>query len=210
MDLIMELGTFLTALQREELGTSSKALAPLIAKWKDSESKNITALVSSNIKKLKGTAPKGFKSAKSNQAVGNLMHKHFVDEFNKSAPSSVQITPCGGAGYPDNFLSVTRNKVTTNYCLEFKATSDWNPKDSNRRVLMSSTTKIRKKIAEKVIPTNPLHILITITYEKSSGRIEGVRLDFLDPTTKVNTRLEASTTHKLLHGAKHRYYEALI
>ncbi len=200
----MELGTFLNALQKEELGNSSKALAPLIAKWTDSESKNITALVSSNVKKLKGTAPKAFKSAKSNQAVGNLMHKHFVDEFNNSAPASIQITRCGGAGYPDNFLSITKNKVTTNYCLEFKATSDWNPKDSNRRVLMSSTTKLRKKISEKVIPADPLHILITIMYVKSSGKIEGVRLDFLDPTTKVNTRLEASTTHKLLNGASHK------
>ena len=202
--MMMELGTFLKYLQEEELGKNSKEHSPLIAKWKDSESKNINALTSSNIKKLRGSAPKGFKSAKSNQAVGNLMHKHFVDEFNNSSPASIQITPCGGAGYPDNFLSITKNKVTTNYCLEFKATSDWNPKDSNRRVLMSSTTKIRKKIAEKLIPTNPLHILITIKYAKDSGRIEGVRLDFLDPTSKVNTRLEASTTHKLLHGASHK------
>ena len=200
----MELGTFLKALQKEELGNSSKALLPLIAKWTDAESKNITTLVSSSINKLKGTGPKGFKSAKSNQSLGNLMHKHFVDEFNKSAPTGIQITPCSGAGYPDNFLSITKNKVTTNYCLEFKATSDWNPKDSNRRVLISSTTKIRKKIVEKAIPTDPLHILITIMYLKSSGKIEGVRLDFLDPTTKVNTRLEASTTHKLLHGASHK------
>jgi len=204
MDLIMELGTFLTALQREELGNSSKALLPLIAKWTDVESKNITTLVSSSINKLRGTGPKGFKSTKSNQAVGNLMHKHFVNEFNKSAPAGLQITPCSGAGYPDNFLSITKNKVTINYCLEFKATSDWNPKDSNRRVLMSATTKLRKKIADKVIPADPLHILITIMYEKSSGKIEGVRLDFLDPTTKVNTRLEASTTHKLLHSASHK------
>lgn len=200
----MELGTFLKALQKEELGNSSKELLPLIAKWKNSESKMITVLVSSNINKLKGTAPKGFKSAKSNQAVGNLMQKHFVDEFNKSASAKVQITSCRGAGYPDNFLSITKNRVTTNYCLEFKATSDWNPKDSNRRVLMSSTTKLRKKIAEKVIPADPLHILITIMYEKGSGKIEGVRLDFLDPATKVNTRLEASTTHKLMHGASHK------
>ena len=202
--MVMELGTFLKYLQEEELGKNSKGHAPLIAKWKDSETKSINALISSNIKKLKGSAPKGFKSAKSNQAIGNLMHKHFVDEFNNSAPASIQITPCGGAGYPDNFLSITKNKVTTNYCLEFKATSDWNPKDSNRRVLMSSTTKIRKKIAEKLIPANPLHILITIKYAKDSGKIEGVRLDFLDPTSKVNTRLEASTTHKLLHGASHK------
>ena len=202
--MVMELGTFLKYLQEEELGKNSKEHSPLIAKWKDSELKNINALTRSNIKKLKGSAPKGFKSTKSNQAVGNLMHKHFVDEFNNSAPASIQITPCGGAGYPDNFLSITKNKVTTNYCLEFKATSDWNPKDSNRRVLMSSTTKIRKKIAEKLIPANPLHILITIKYAKDSGRIEGVRLDFLDPTSKVNTRLEASTTHKLLHGASHK------
>ena len=202
--MVMELGTFLKYLQEEELGKNSKGQAPLIAKWKAAESKAISSLISSNIKKLRGSAPKGFKSAKSNQAVGNLMHKHFVDEFNNSAPASIQITPCGGAGYPDNFLSITKNKVTTNYCLEFKATSDWNPKDSNRRVLMSSTTKIRKKIAEKLIPTNPLHILITIKYAKDSGRIEGVRLDFLDPTSKVNTRLEASTTHKLLHGASHK------
>ena len=202
--MVMELGTFLKYLQEEELGKNSKGQVPLIAKWKAAESQAISSLISSNIKKLRGSAPKGFKSAKSNQAVGNLMHKHFVDEFNNSAPASIQITPCGGAGYPDNFLSITKNKVTTNYCLEFKATSDWNPKDSNRRVLMSSTTKIRKKIAEKLIPTNPLHILITIKYAKDSGRIEGVRLDFLDPTSKVNTRLEASTTHKLLHGASHK------
>ena len=202
----MDLVTFLKSLQKEELGKSSKALAPLIGKWKASESKSISTLIISNFKNFKGTAPKGFKAVKSNQALGNLMHKHFVEEFNKYAPANVQITACRGAGYPDNFLSITKSDKTKNYCLEFKATSDWNPKDSNRRVLMSSTTKIRKKISEKLIPPNPLHILITIKYAKSSGKIERVRLDFLDPTTEVNTRLEASTTHKLLHSASHNVY----
>ena len=201
--MMMELGTFLKYLQEEELGKNSKGQAPLIAKWKAAESKAISSLISSNFKNINGTAPKGFKSVKSNQALGNLMHKHFVKEFNHIAPANVRITSCAGAGYPDNFLSVIKGNRTTNYCLEFKATSDWNPKDSNRRVLFSSTKKLRDKISEKLIPTNPLHILLTIKYEKVSGKIEGLRLDFLDPTTQINTRLEASTTHKLLHSAKH-------
>lgn len=132
------------------------------------------------------------------------MHKHFVKEFNNNAPANVRINACAGAGYPDNFLSITKGNKTTNYCLEFKATSDWNPKDSNRRVLFSSTKKLRDKISKKLIPANPLHILLTIQYSKSSGKIEGLRIDFLDPTTQINTRLEASTTHKLLHGAAHK------
>jgi hypothetical protein len=201
--MVMELGTFLKYLQEEELGKNSKGHAPLIAKWKAAESKTISSLICSNFKNLKGTSPKGFKSAKSNQALGNLMHKHFVKEFNKNASANVRITSCAGAGYPDNFLSITKGNRTTNYCLEFKATSDWNPKDSNRRVLFSSTKKLRDKISEKLIPANPLHILLTINYAKSSGKIAGLRLDFLDPTTLVNTRLEASTTHKLLHVSKH-------
>ena len=202
--MVMELGTFLKYLQEEELGKKRNGHSPLIAKWKDSDAKKISSLIRSNIKTLKGTSPKGFKNAKSNQAIGNLMHKHFVKEFNNNAPTNIQIIRCSGAGYPDNFLSIIKGNRTTNYCLEFKATSDWNPKDSNRRVLMSSTKKIRDKIAQKFIPANPLHILVTIQYVKGSGKIKGFRFDFLDPTTPVNTRLEASTTHKLLHSSKHK------
>jgi hypothetical protein len=201
---MMELGNFLKYLQEEELGKKSQGHASLIAKWKDAEAKKIRALISSTTKSLKGSSPKGFRSAKSNQAIGNLMHKHFVNEFNAHAPMGVKIVPCKGSGYPDNLLAITKNNKTKNYCVEFKATSDWNPKDSNRRVLMSSTTKIRSNIAEKQIPDNPLHILITIKYVKGSGKIGGLRLDFLDPKTQVNTRLEASTTHKLLAAASHK------
>ena len=83
---------------------------------------------------------------------------------------------------------------------EVKATGQWNRSDSNRRVLTSSSKKLRETFRE---PIN--HLLVTILYKKSSGRyrVEGIRLDFLEPTTQVNVRLEASVNHRILDGGTH-------
>ncbi len=81
-----------------------------------------------------------------------------------------------------------------------KATSDWNPNDSNRRVLTSSSTKLRAQFEA------PIHyLLLTAIYRVEGGnaRINGIRLDFLAPQTQVNVRLEASVSHKLLSNSTH-------
>lgn len=81
-----------------------------------------------------------------------------------------------------------------------KATSGWNPKDANRRVLTSSSKKLRSQFSEPIH-----HLLLTVLYSNSqnSANIERIRLDFLEPTTIVNVRLEASVNHKILANSLH-------
>jgi hypothetical protein len=83
---------------------------------------------------------------------------------------------------------------------ELKATSDWNPNDSNRRVLTSSSQKLRRHFRH---PIN--HLLATVVYHQEAGvfRLESVRLDYLNPDTEVSIRLEGSVSHKLLAESNH-------
>ncbi len=101
-----------------------------------------------------------------------------------------------GAGYPDKTLE--NDSTGETYPLEFKATSDWNPRDSNRRVLTSSSTKVRRMFSEPIY-----HLLATVVYSRNSHTIENLRLDFLDPENSVSVRLEASVNHKLLSQGSH-------
>ena len=82
-----------------------------------------------------------------------------------------------------------------------KATSQWNPADSNRRVLTSSSDKIRNHFCPQIY-----HLNCTVMYDISDSddaRINALRLDFLQPTTTVNVRLEASVSHKILSNGTH-------
>ena len=113
-------------------------------------------------------------------------------------PSSYCISPCPGAGYPDKVL--TQAGSTLRMPLELKATSNWNPSDTNRRVLTSSSRKLRHQFKTPIY-----HLLMTTLYTNTpaSARIDGIRLDFLEPTTSVNVRLEASVNHKILAAGPH-------
>jgi hypothetical protein len=109
------------------------------------------------------------------------------------------IGACSGAGYPDRIL--IQRDTRLRMPLEVKATSDWNPSDSNRRVLTSSSEKLRRQF------TSPIHhLLMTLLYtiEGQGARVDAVRLDFLEPDTTVNVRLEASVNHKILAAGPHR------
>lgn len=134
----------------------------------------------------------------SNQSIGNQ-----VEEFagSRLAPHTVKfkILPCSGQGYPDKTL--VQNGSGLKIAFEIKATSDWNPSDSNRRVLTSSSEKIRRAFKTPVH-----HLLCTLLYtvQDGSARMDAVRLDFIEPTTVVNVRLEASVNHKILASGPHR------
>ena len=84
--------------------------------------------------------------------------------------------------------------------LELKATSCWNDKDTNRRVLTSSSKKLRQNFSSPIY-----HLLFTAVYNKNRDpiTIDKIRLDFLEPTTRVNVRLEASVSHKILANGRH-------
>lgn len=134
-----------------------------------------------------------------NQSIGNQVEKYFIEKIQDHL-KSYSIEPCSGAGYPDRILQSisTSQKVP----LEFKATSSWNPKDSNRRVLTSSSKKLRCSFSPPIY-----HLLATIIYDNSGGscHIKKLRLDFLEPITEVNIRLEASVNHKILSQGKHNF-----
>ena len=133
----------------------------------------------------------------SNQSVGNQVADFFTLQFPASLTEHV-IRACPGAGYPDKILVRRRDEKA--YPLELKATSGWNAADSNRRVLTSSSRKLRLQFHA---PVN--HLLATILYaQRGDGWfITSLRLDFVGPNTLVNIRLEASVSHRLLAQATH-------
>ena len=134
----------------------------------------------------------------SNQSIGNQVEvfttqrlAQFLREF--------RIEKCSGAGYPDRELSQRVSKLRV--ALEMKATSQWNPADSNRRVLTSSSDKIRTHFRPPIY-----HLNCTVMYDISNSgaaSINALRLDFLQPTTTVNVRLEASVNHRILSSGRH-------
>lgn len=134
----------------------------------------------------------------SNQSIGNQVEEFTVLRLTPRT-TKFKILPCSGAGYPDK--TFVHNDSGLKVAFEIKATSDWNPSDSNRRVLTSSSEKIRRAFKPPVH-----HLLCTLLYtvQAGSARIDAVRLDFIEPTTSVNVRLEASVNHKILASGPHR------
>lgn len=138
------------------------------------------------------------KSGSTNQSIGNQIASFVVTQLNPRL-EAFEIDDCPGYGYPDKMLrQLASGRV---FPFEVKATSQWNPFDSNRRVLTSSSRKLRDRFRD---PIN--HLLVTILYRQSADeyRVDGIRLDFLEPSTNVNIRLEASVNHKILHDGAHR------
>ena len=134
-----------------------------------------------------------------NQSRGNQVEKYTIKELN-STISGFSILKCRGSGYPDQIL--IQQASGSNIPLEVKATRDWNKKDSNRRVLTSSSTKLRSHFSAPIY-----HLLLTVLYSYQDGEqnatIDTIRLDFLEPSTTVNIRLEASVNHKILSNGPH-------
>jgi hypothetical protein len=136
----------------------------------------------------------------SNQSIGNRVADFAAGRID-SALAEFKIENCTGAGYPDRILRNTANNA--NYPAELKSTSAWDPADSNRRVITSSSAKLRRRFNA---PIN--HLLITFSYSLDTradeATITAVRLDFVEPDTIVNIRLEASVSHRLLAESRHR------
>ena len=132
-----------------------------------------------------------------NQSIGNQVEKYTMGKLS-TAISEFSISLCRGAGYPDQML--TETTTNTHIPLEVKATSNWNDRDSNRRVLTSSSNKLRAQFSDPIY-----HLLLTVLYSQNENlaTIEAIRLDFLEPTTVVNVRLEASVNHKILATGHH-------
>lgn len=71
------------------------------------------------------------KEGSTNQSVGNQVEKHCIEKLH-GVVEGFTISDCTGEEYPDKVL--TQNITGITLPLEVKATSDWNDKDTNRRV----------------------------------------------------------------------------
>lgn len=137
------------------------------------------------------------RAGSTNQSIGNQVADFFTLQFPPHL-ADYEIRGCAGAGYPDKILVARQSGA--NVPLELKATSSWDAADSNRRVLTSSSRKLRERFTP---PIN--HLLATILYRRNGNDwlINSLRLDFIGPNTLVNIRLEASVSHRLLAQATH-------
>lgn len=171
---------------------------PLVHAWpvhlrQSIEADVISAVNSSGVKKER--CP--IKSGSTNQSIGNQIESHTISCL-KQHTSAFAISHCSGAGYPDKTL--TEHSTCLKMPLEVKATSDWNPTDANRRVLTSSSIKLRNQF------TAPIHhLLLTVIYTHTTtyATLDAIRLDFIEPSTSVSVRMEASVNHKILSDEPH-------
>jgi len=134
-----------------------------------------------------------------NQSIGNQVEDSVIPVL-ATRLVSFTLKKCAGAGYPDWEMLQTGSGIKMPF--EVKATAGWNPNDSSRRVLTSSSDKLRTQFSAPIH-----HLLFSILYEMSSpmsARIGNIRLDFLEPATLVGVRLEASVSHKILCTGSHR------
>lgn len=128
-----------------------------------------------------------------NQAKGNKAADFFMATIPPHLAANNRITAAPGKGYPDRLLKMG----TTTHFMEFKATSNWQDADRNRRVLTSSPTKMISLVGnpQQYVPA---HLICTVLYSEQQSTVQGVRLDFIEPDSQIKIRLEASTSQQLL------------
>jgi len=167
----------------------------LVAEWAQADTDAISgafrkAFAASRI--TEQTIP--IRAGSTNQSIGNQVADFFVPVINQHL-QQYRIDACPGGGYPDKIL------VEIAFPFELKATSTWDAADSNRRVLTSSSRKLRQRF-----PGAVNHVLATMLYATGAGvsRVQSLRLDFIEPGTLVSIRLEPSVSHRLLAEATHR------
>ncbi len=186
---VIEFRTFLEQLSVWE----GRPTSNLIAEWNMSETKRIAgalrlAVVKSNL----GDWVLSLPASVSNQALGNRMVHHLAEKLRHHIPG-FDLQPCATQGYPDRRLTTAAGDRS--FALELKASGDLDPNDTNRVVLTCSTTKLRRAFKRPVY-----HLLMTVCYRRRGGKIaiRAIRLDFLQPSTRVRVRFEASTSKHLL------------
>ena len=78
-----------------------------------------------------------------NQSKGHKAANNFLSVVPKHLPATYSITSAEGGGYPDRIFNIGN----VGFCMELKATSNWDDKDANRRVLTSTPVKMQKLVS---------------------------------------------------------------
>jgi hypothetical protein len=141
----------------------------------------------------------------SKSALGNRIEHEFRLGVNKTL-TSYELCECDGNGYPDDFLRRRADVARSKYPCEIKAKTVFCRRDGNRQVFLSASGKLRHYFPEE----SPIcHLFGTVFYSKPPhGRqdpipIIGFLLEFLQPWTIVDVRLESSASQRLLFKGAH-------
>jgi hypothetical protein len=111
-----------------------------------------------------------------------------------------ELKDCPGNGYPDKRL--VRLEDNFSFVFEIKAKTKFDRRDWNRIVLTSTSSKLRMTFLCRPI----CHLLVTVFHSRLSPsfiEMRNVRLDFLEPSSFVQQRFEASVSHYLLARSEH-------
>jgi len=184
-----DLQTFFTKLAAWE----GKPVAALAAPWNRSDPRAIASDFRRAFGRSGITAcPLSLPASVTNQSTGNRVAEFVASQIGPEL-RHFRIEPLVGPGYPDKRLRRIRGGRA--FAMELKATGRFNPRSSNRIVLLSASAKLRREFRGPVS-----HLLVTICYRRRRGQlwVQAARLEFLMPTTRVNVRLEASVSRRLL------------
>src|SRR5262249_1037482 len=155
-----------------------KEAVPLIAAWTTDDISAISADFGAAFQQGGFQClPLPIVAGTSNQSIGNKVAEFFVENINQLL-QRFRIERCSGPGYPDKRLLCLADKRA--FVFELKATSHFDPTDSNRIVLTSSSEKLRRCFNAPIS-----HLLGTACYDLEDGKmcIQKLRLDFLEPDT---------------------------
>ena len=148
----------------------------LVAEWAQGDTDTISvafrnAFAASRI--AEQTIP--IRAGSTNQSIGNQVADFLVPMMNDHL-QQYRIDACPGGGYPDKILVEIASGRT--FPFELKATSTWDAADSNRRVLTSSSRKLRQRF-----PGAVNHVLATMLYATGAGvsRVQSLRLTSSSP-----------------------------
>jgi hypothetical protein len=180
-------------LEREEV-----PFIPLVAEWADPD---VHAIADDFAQAITAAGVRGssvpIRPGSTNQSAGNQVEKYFVERVGGHL-RRFRIASYPGKGYPDRQLR--EQSGARRFALEIKATGQWNPSDTNRRVLTCSSSRLRDHFSPPIH-----HLLLTVCYEADDADccIARVRLDFIQPHTEVGVRLEAEVSHRILSVGSH-------
>jgi hypothetical protein len=189
--------SYFSALSKYE----QKPAAHLISAWDPADSNDIEGAFrpAFNRRQLKFEVQSGI----SDSSLAYKVADAFVEGINPVL-RRYSLMPCPGRGYPDKLLLRLKDKRL--FAFEIKGKTFFDPHDGNRMALMSKSEKLRRSFPKN----KPIcHVLAIVFYEKRRmGRrcqisIVGLRLDFLPPSTRVETRLEASVSPRSLAKGSH-------
>lgn len=182
----------------ELVGREGATRKDLTARWHRKDVRSITQCLRNAFVRCRFTRrPLLVERNVSGPAMGNRVADFFAARMDEQL-RNFQIKKCAGQGYPDRQL--VRLQKDRRFALELKSTRTFEPKSTHRVILTCSSHKLQRHFGGPVH-----HLLVTIFYRKQGREIwiNNFRLDFLEPSTKVNVRLEASLSHHLLANSTH-------